>query len=286
MRGGLPSAHGEVTRYKSLLRRAGQGRGEGTVRHRRGSRDDEIAPRRRNRRRAPRAPSRRARKLRAAHVAARRATSVAPVRKMLTLLPTASACGRHGATTRPLHQPQQRHQAIGPARGRPAARPRALLPRAVEPPRGAGLPRHPPKSRPRPADAPGLGSRRARVRLWLARQFLAGLARGWAKYVPRAVWWGLEWSRYALSEVWHLDRRRRCCAATMSGDPSREGEHAAEAAAQAARTTAATCRPGSRSSSSRAITRRRCSTAKKDAYHEMLQNYVGAASSHAAPPTC
>ena len=25
------------------------------------------------------------------------------------------------------------------------------------------------------------------------------------KYVPRALWWGLEWSRYALNHIWHLD---------------------------------------------------------------------------------
>jgi len=26
-------------------------------------------------------------------------------------------------------------------------------------------------------------------------------------YVPRAVWWGLEWSRYALNSLWHLESR-------------------------------------------------------------------------------
>ena len=25
------------------------------------------------------------------------------------------------------------------------------------------------------------------------------------KYVPRALWWGLEWSRYALNHLWHLE---------------------------------------------------------------------------------
>ena len=24
------------------------------------------------------------------------------------------------------------------------------------------------------------------------------------RYVPRAVWWGLEWARYGLSSIWHL----------------------------------------------------------------------------------
>ena len=27
------------------------------------------------------------------------------------------------------------------------------------------------------------------------------------QYVPRAVWWGLEWSRYALNSVWHLETK-------------------------------------------------------------------------------
>lgn len=27
------------------------------------------------------------------------------------------------------------------------------------------------------------------------------------QYVPRAVWWGMEWSRYALNTIWHLEVR-------------------------------------------------------------------------------
>ena len=29
--------------------------------------------------------------------------------------------------------------------------------------------------------------------------------KGEKQYVPRAIWWGLEWSRYALNTLWHLE---------------------------------------------------------------------------------
>ena len=31
------------------------------------------------------------------------------------------------------------------------------------------------------------------------------LLKGEKQYVPRAIWWGLEWSRYALNTLWHLE---------------------------------------------------------------------------------
>jgi hypothetical protein len=102
------------------------------------------------------------------------------------------------------------------------------------------------------------------------------------KYVPRAVWWGLEWSRYALSEVWHLDPPPPLLRGYNVEDLFREKANTLpKPLHKRLKYYRSYLSPGLSKLQLSGYYAQTLLDGKKDAYHEMLQAYVGAASSHA-----